>query len=111
QNGSVIGLEENGDLKSFTENNIFVVEPGLFKIFDIEVKSGDPEKDFQRPLTVMLSSSTANRYFNTENIIGKRLRFDNTFDLDVVGVFEDFPQQSHWHPEFLISFVTLEDDN
>jgi putative ABC transport system permease protein len=108
---TVVGLEENGELKSFTENNIFLAEPGLFSIFDIDVKSGDPEKDFKRPLTVMLSEEAAQRYFNTENIIGKRLRFDNSFDLEIVGVYKDFPRQSHWHPEFLISFVTLENDN
>lgn len=111
QNSSVIGLEENGELKSFTENDIFAVEPGLFKIFDIKIKSGEPEKDFQRPFTVLLSETAAKRYFNTENVAGKRLRFDNSFDLEVVGVFANLPKQSHWHPEFLISFVTLEDNN
>jgi putative ABC transport system permease protein len=111
QYGSVIGLEENGDLKSFTENDIFLAEPGLFKIFDIEVKSGDPAKEFARPFTVMLSEDAAMRYFNSENVVGKRLRFDNSFDMEVVGVFANFPRQSHWHPQFLVSFVTLEDDN
>jgi putative ABC transport system permease protein len=111
QYSTVIGLEENGELKSFTENDIFLAEPGLFRIFDIAVKSGDPEKDFQRPFTVLLSASAARRYFNTENVSGKRLRINNSNDLEVVGVFENFPKQSHWHPDFLISFVTLEDPN
>ena len=108
---TVVGLEENGELKSFTENNIFLAEPNLFKIFDIKIKSGDPAKDFQRPFTIMLSEKTAKRYFNDTNIIGKRLRFNNSFDLEVTGVFNDFPSQTHWHPDFLISFVTLEDNN
>lgn len=107
---SVVGLEANGELKSFTENNVFLAEPDLFKIFDIQVKSGDPAKDFLRPFTIMLSEKTAMRYFNDTNIVGKRLRFDSSFDLEVTGVFEDFPLQTHWHPDFLISFVTLEDD-
>ncbi|MEJ0031949.1 MAG: ABC transporter permease [Bacteroidota bacterium] len=54
---------------------------------------------------------TAKRYFNSTDIVGKRLRYDNTLDLQVSGVFKDFPSQSHYHPDFLISFVTLEDDN
>lgn len=111
QNSAVVGLEDKGELKSFTESNIFLAEPDLFKIFDITVKSGDPSKDFLRPFTVMLSEKTAKRYFNDTNIIGKRLRFDNSLDLEVTGVYEDFPAQTHWHPDFLISFVTLEDDN
>ena len=108
---SVVGLETNGELKSFTENDIFLAEPNLFKIFDIKVKSGDPFKDFQRPFTVMLSEETAMRYFNDINVVGKRLRFNNTQDLEITGVYENFPLQTHWHPDILLSFVTLEDDN
>lgn len=111
QSSGVIGVEENGELKSFTENDIFLAEPNLFTIFDIKLKSGDPVKDFQRPFTIMLSEKAAKRYFNDTNVIGKRLRYNNTSDLEITGVFEDFPAQTHWHPDFLISFVTLEDDN
>jgi putative ABC transport system permease protein len=111
QYGAVIGLEKNGELEAFTENDMFLAEPELFNIFDVPVLSGDPKKDFKRPFTVMLSEQTARKYFNDINVIGKRLRFDNSFDLEVTGVFKDFPSQTHWHPKLLISFVTLEDDN
>ncbi len=111
QYGAVVGLEKDGELESFTENDVFLAEPDLFKIFDIHIKSGDPVKDFKRPFTVMLSEETALRYFNDLNVVGKRLRFDNSLDLEVTGVYEDFPPQTHWHPDFLVSFVTLEDDN
>lgn len=108
----VIALEENGQIvKSNTEQQAFLAEPDIFKIFDIEIKSGDPVKSLQRPFTIMLSEKAAQRYFNDENIIGRRLRINNAFDLEVTGVYKNFPLQSHWHPEFLISFVTLENDN
>lgn len=108
---TVVGLEENGELKSFTENDIFLAEPDIFRIFNIKIRSGDPAKDLLRPFTVMLSEETAMRYFNSLNVEGKRLRFNNTFDLEVTGVYDNFPLQTHWHPDFLISFVTLENDN
>ncbi len=108
---TVVGLEKNGELISNTENDVFLADPGLFKIFDIKVKSGNPETDFQRPMVVMLSDSAARRYFGTTDVVGQRLRLDNSFDLEVAGVFESFPLQTHFHPDFLISFVTLEDDN
>lgn len=107
----VVSLEENGEVKmANTEPEVFLAEPSIFKIFDIEIKSGDPIKSLERPFTIMLSENAAKRYFNDENIIGKRLRIDNAFDLEVTGVYKNFPLQSHWHPEFLISFVTLEND-
>lgn len=107
-----ISLEENGEVKtSNTENNLYLAEPTIFKIFDIDIKTGDAVKALERPFTVMLSEQAAKRYFNSENIIGKRLRANNAFDLEVTGVYKDFPRQSHWHPDFLVSFSTLEDDN
>jgi putative ABC transport system permease protein len=109
--GLVIGLEENGELKmSNTENFIFLAEPDIFKIFDIEITSGDRTKALERPFTLLLSERTARRYFNEANPVGKRLRANNQFDLEVTGTFKDLPAQSHWHPEFLISFSTLEND-
>lgn len=109
----VIGQEENGELvKNFTEENLFLAEPAIFKIFDIDVKVGDPDKALSRPFTVMLSTSAARRYFEDETqAIGKRLRANNAFDIEITGVYEDFPDQSHWHPELLVSFVTMENEN
>jgi putative ABC transport system permease protein len=110
--GVVIAKEENGQVvMSNTEEKAFLAEPDIFKIFDIKIKSGDPAKSLARPFTIMLSEKAAQRYFNDENIIGKRLRVNNAFDLEITGVYENFPLQSHWHPEFLMSFVTLENEN
>ncbi|HYI78321.1 MAG TPA: FtsX-like permease family protein [Chryseolinea sp.] len=107
----VVSLEENGQVKmSNNEPELFLAEPDIFKIFDIEVKSGDPAKALERPFTIMLSETAAQRYFNDYNVIGKRLRVNNQFDLEITGVYKNFPAQSHWHPEFLVSFVTLEND-
>ena len=108
----VLGLEEDGVLKiSNSEDNLFLAEPDIFKIFDIVVKSGDPSSALSRPFTIMLSETAAKRYFNSENIVGRRLRANNAFDVEITGVFKNFPPQSHWHPEFLASFSTLENDN
>lgn len=106
-----ISLEQDGELvKNFIENDIFVVEPDIFKIFDIEVKSGDPAKALERPLTVMLSEEYATKYFGTQDVIGKRLRVNNQLDIEVTGTYKSFPAQSHWHPTMLVSFSTFEDD-
>lgn len=110
--GLVIGLEENGELvKNFSENNLFLAEPAIFKIFDIEVTAGNKTTALTRPFTIMLSEQSARKFFDTENVLGKRLRANNQFDLEITGVYKDFPAQSHWHPAYLVSFSTLENDN
>lgn len=110
--GLVLGREENGDLvKNFTEEHLFLAEPDIFKIFDIEVTAGDKTTALNRPFTIMLSKKSARKFFDNENPIGKRLRANNQFDVEVTGVYQDLPPQSHWHPEYLVSFSTLENDN
>lgn len=108
--GFVVGLEENGELKKvFNEENLFLAEPDLFKIFDIDVQSGNQATSLERPFTVMLSEKTAMRYFNSTEVTGKRLRANSSYDLEVTGVYKDFPAESHWHPDLLVSFSTLND--
>jgi putative ABC transport system permease protein len=100
------GAEEK---KAFNEENFFFAEPALFKIFTIPVVEGDPAKILAEPLGMMLSEKTARRYFGNENPIGKSLRVNGQYDLVVNGIFKDFPKQSHFHPEILGAFSTLND--
>jgi putative ABC transport system permease protein len=110
-----MALEEDGErIKTAHEDDVFLVEPDLFKIFDIPVLSGSPTKALERPFTVMLSENTAKKYFSSTDIVGKHLKASNefkagNFDLEVTGVYKDFPTQSHWHPDFLVAFSTLYD--
>ncbi len=34
----------------------------------------------------------------------------NDVIIEITGVYKAFPAQSHWHPDILISFSTLNDD-
>lgn len=110
QYNMVMAVEENGERsKMATEQDVFVTEPDIFKIFDIDVVSGNPERSLERPLTVMLSEKSAQKYFGTTDVLGKHLKADRGLDLEVTGVFKNFPLQSHWHPDFMVSFSTLYD--
>jgi putative ABC transport system permease protein len=96
--------------KAFYETNAFFTEKDLFKIFDIKVISGNPDKSLQEPFTVMLSQKTAKKYFGDEDPVGKLLTATGReISVKVSGVYQDFPRNSHFHPEILISFNTLND--
>jgi putative ABC transport system permease protein len=106
----VMAIEENGERTHMnTESDVFIAEPDLFKIFDIDVISGNPAQALERPLTIMLSEEAAKKYFNSTDVVGKRMKGGNALDLEVTGVYKDFPAQSHWHPDFLVSFSSLYD--
>jgi putative ABC transport system permease protein len=95
--------------KVFNEEAIFAAEANLFKVFSFNVTSGNPDKALENPFSIMFSRPMAEKYFGKENPVGKTVRLDNQLDYTVTGVFEPLPAQSHFHPDFLASFSTLND--
>ena len=105
-NNSLIRYGEH----SFNEQNVFLAEDNLFKVFDFTLVSGNPDQALTNPFSIMFSRPMAEKYFGNENPLGKTVRLNNQFELTVTGVFEPLPAQSHFHPGFLISFSTLNDN-
>lgn len=106
----VMAVEEGGERKKIaTESEVYMTEPDLLKILDVEVISGNPASALDRPFTVLISESAAQKYFETTDVIGKHLKAGRRLDLEVTGVYKNFPPQAHWHPEFMVAFSTLND--
>ncbi|MEO6549831.1 MAG: ABC transporter permease [Ferruginibacter sp.] len=95
--------------KIFNEEKAFYADENLFSVFDVAVIKGDPKKALNDPFCVMLTESTAKKYFGNEDPINKVIRQDNTTNYKVTGIFKPFPSNSHIHPEILFSFNTLRD--
>lgn len=106
ETGALVKYGEN----SFPEEQMFAAEANIFKVFTFKVNGGNPEKALENPFSIMFSKPMAEKYFGNEDPIGKIVRLDNQFDYTVTGVFEPLPSQSHFHPNFLVSFSTLNDD-
>src|SRR5690606_19763524 len=77
--------------------------------FTIPILAGDTQTPLANPYTMMVSDATAKKYFGTLDVVGKRLKADDVF-FEITGVYEAFPAQSHWHPDILVAFSTLNDD-
>jgi putative ABC transport system permease protein len=105
-NGGLIRYGEH----SYNEEDIFAAEGNLFKVFDFKLLSGNPDQALVNPFSIMFSRPMAEKYFGSENPIGKTVRFNNQFDLTITGVFEPLPVQSHFHPKFLLAFSTFNDN-
>ena len=77
----------------FYESNFIYGEPSLFDLFDITLQRGVPA-DLSRPGTMLLSASTARKYFSATNPVGQNIEVSNKWDqtiehFEIVGVFED----------------------
>jgi len=109
---NLLVLEEEGRiLKSFEEQEMFMAEPAFLTMFTVPFLEGNPATALSAPFKVVLSETTAKRYFGSESPIGKTLKLGDTYPVEVTGVFKSFPKQTHFHPEILISFSSMEDES
>lgn len=110
QNGSCLVTHGNGsdEVNSFTERGIGYADPSFFDIFSIPLVSGERGRVLQNPYTMVLSESMAKKYFGDENPIGKTLLLDNKKQYEIQGVYADFPDNSHFSFDFLLSFSSID---
>lgn len=92
----------------FEEKHGFYADSSITEIFDIQLLQGDYETALCEPNTVLLSVSTARRYFGDRDPVGMSLHDENrNIDLKVTGVFPDLPATCHMNFDFLVSMATL----
>jgi putative ABC transport system permease protein len=92
--------------KNFVENNLFFAEHDIFEVFTLPMLQGDPATALENPFSVVLSQSTAQRYFGSTDPMGKNLEFFNNI-FEVTGVIKDTPNHSHIHFDIIPSYLSL----
>jgi putative ABC transport system permease protein len=99
------------DDKKFYEENIKIVDSTFFSVFSFDVLVGKPETMLTEPLSVVLTESTARKYFGDEDPMGKQMQFNARLNMKVTGVVKDVPENSHFDYDMLISWSSLEKIN
>jgi putative ABC transport system permease protein len=94
--------------KAFAENRLFYADSGFFSVFDVVFISGTAKDVFSDSSSVVVTQSTAARYFGHENPMGKVIEIDNGVKLTITGVCEDLPENSHLQFDFVTSFSVFE---
>lgn len=90
----------------FDEPNLLAVDSTFFEVFPFPVVRGDAKKALRNVNGVLISESIAKKYFGDADPIGKHFAVNNESGLlEVMAVFKDVPEQSHFHFDFLISYV------
>ncbi len=111
-------LIDNGGLikvgnKVFKQPGIAYVTPAFFRIFDVTWLAGNPAQSLAEPNTVVLSKSTAQKYFGPaaasqpELTLGKIIKLNGQYNLKVTGLIADFPATTDLPFEMLISYASL----
>ena len=87
--------------ESFREENVVIADTNVFQLFDFKFVQGDPDTALNNPTDLVLTRSSAERYFGTDDPIGKRINLMGQIDLIVTAVIEDIPANSHMEFDFL----------
>ena len=92
----------------YNEDNFLFADSNFFNFFSFPLIAGNPDSVLSKPRSIVLTRSTALKYFGNEDVIGKELRIE-TFDdpFTVTGLMDDVPSNSHFHFDMLGSLITL----
>jgi len=81
----------------FNEDNAIYAEPSVFSIFTLPFIHGDPKTALNNPKAIVIDESTARKYFNHINVVGKTLLLTNDSSAyKITGVMRDMPRESHF---------------
>ena len=95
--------------KIFKEDELYFAEENLFDLFDINLISGDIKSALSEPYSILLTEEMARKYFGNESPVNKMIKINQQLLFKVTGVYESLPQNTHWHPNVLLSFSSLKD--
>jgi putative ABC transport system permease protein len=96
---SVFGYKD----KLLKEENAAYTDPSLFTMFDFRWIKGDAQNPFPNDQYVIITQSTAKKYFGEEDPVGKVLQQDHKDNYTVSGVIADFPDNSSINYDMLFS--------
>jgi len=101
------GMSIRLDDTRLREENMVIADGNVFDFFDLEFTSGDPGTALAAPTNIVLSERAADRYFGSEDPMGKTLNIMGTADLTVTGIFRDLPNNTHMAFELVSSIQVI----
>ncbi len=93
------------------EDNVVHADSTLFNVFTLPVLSGDTRTALNDPNTVVITESTAKKYFGTtDNVVGKTIETNenNSTLYKITAIIRDIPHNSHFHFDFIFSMKNVD---
>ncbi len=81
----------------------------FLKMFSFQFISGDRFKALENPMSIVISESLGKKLFPNGDVLGKTIKINKKHILNVTGVFKDYPKNSHFKMEYIISFNSLKE--
>ncbi len=101
--------------KLFEEPDFVYADSTFFNVFSFKMIEGNPGEVLSKPNCVILTSSSARKYFGNEDAFGKVIRINTRElgnvswdDYTITGIVQDCPLNSQIKFDFLASFCSLQ---
>ena len=90
---ATIAYTQGSSPKVFNESEILAVDPNFLEVLSYPLLQGDATTCLQQPNSIVITPQVAEKYFGTENPLGKTLHYgDAQRPLQVTGVLTDLEQ-------------------
>ena len=116
----VPGIEANGDAyyescliryntSQLAQQRVLWVDEGIEKVFRFKLIKGSI--DFARPFAAIISKSKVSAVFGTDDPIGRIMKVNEGMPVEITGVYDDLPSNTHLTADYFISLKTWEHYN
>jgi len=92
----------------FKEDQAVYADSSLFDVFTLPMIAGDPNTALKEPHSLVITESTAKKYFNSTDVVGRTLVINKNNNYKITGVIKDIPEQSHFHFDFFFPMSEMD---
>ncbi len=91
----------------FQEDQFYYADSTFFDALTFPLVKGNPKTALTKPRSVVLTQSSAKKYFGSEDPIGQTLLINGQSEYTVTGMTQDPPENSYLNFDFIGSFSSL----
>lgn len=104
QSGRIVKFED----KVFNEKKFMYADSTFFDLFSFRLRQGNTSSALAGPNKILLTETTARRYFGSTNPVGKTLLINaSQTPYLITGIIQDCPENSQIKFDFLASFSSM----
>ncbi|HMC84231.1 MAG TPA: ABC transporter permease [Chitinophagaceae bacterium] len=94
---------------SFNEQKAYLTDSNFFELFSFPLLKGDPASALKDPNSIVLTETTAKKYFGNEDPMGKVLEMNQKMQLKVTGIAKDLPANTHMDFDMIVPLTSWKD--
>ncbi|MGK7392985.1 MAG: ABC transporter permease [Candidatus Cyclobacteriaceae bacterium M3_2C_046] len=92
--------------QALREDNFIWANQSFFKVFTYPLIKGNPDNALDGPNKIVLTKKSAEKYFGRQDPMGKIMNYRGMTNLEVTGLMDEVPDQTHLNFDFIVSFDT-----